>query len=223
MSDHMNCSTFDASVGELALELLSPTECDILMDHASTCHRCSAELDSLSAVADRLVTLAPEMEPPIGFESRAINAMIGPRGVGTLSPRMVLAAAVLMLVVALGGGLIGRASKSPDARVAALNDVGISSARSAKLIDASGTARGSALITSGAHTVMTIDLTSLPVGIYHCVLVGANGGRTDIATWPVGASGSGSWTLPITAELSRSAQVQIAEASGSVVAIGTVH
>ena len=77
MSEPLTCAAFDDSVAELALELLEPIERDRLLQHAAGCDRCRRELASLSATADLMVLLAPDGEPPMGFEQRAVTAMSG--------------------------------------------------------------------------------------------------------------------------------------------------
>ena len=71
----VTCDDFDASVAELALEILDARERDVLMAHAATCERCTTELEQMSAAADRLTLLAPEGEPPVGFEQRVMESL----------------------------------------------------------------------------------------------------------------------------------------------------
>ena len=72
MAEPITCAAFDASAAELAFELVEPRLRDLLIAHAAGCDRCRRELESLSVTADMLVLLAPEGEPPIGFEQRAL-------------------------------------------------------------------------------------------------------------------------------------------------------
>ena len=67
------CASFDASVAELAFALLEPAERDPLLRHAEFCERCRQELLSLTSAADRVLVFAPEAEPPVGFEVRALE------------------------------------------------------------------------------------------------------------------------------------------------------
>ena len=97
------CDEFDQLVSELVLDLLAADQRDRLLRHADTCARCRGELHSLAEVADLLPTLAPECEPPVGFESRVLAAVAPATPVARLRARvLVSAAAALLVAVALG-------------------------------------------------------------------------------------------------------------------------
>ena len=220
MSDSFDCATFDESVGELALELLDSPTRDALMTHVAGCSRCRAELESIASVADLVVVLAPECEPPVGFEQRAVDAMVGDQRDPVARSRggMWLVAAAIVAVVGLGGVLIGRSSASHDPRGVALERIGIDSAVSARLLDASGSDHGSVLLTSGTDLLLTMRLANLEPGTYHCLLRAADGSTTEVAAWPIGASGSGSWALRIDAPLHGIDQVVLTGDDGSTLA-----
>ncbi|MGZ4212251.1 MAG: hypothetical protein ACXVQV_03360 [Actinomycetota bacterium] len=57
---------------ELALGTLGGEDRARSLDHVLSCADCSAELAALSRVADGLLTLAPQQEPPAGFEDRVL-------------------------------------------------------------------------------------------------------------------------------------------------------
>jgi Putative zinc-finger len=72
-----DCDAVRDIAGELALGIASGEERARALEHIAGCAACRRELERLSAVADELLVLAPESEPPPGFETRALNAMIG--------------------------------------------------------------------------------------------------------------------------------------------------
>ena len=77
-----DCARVDARAEELALDLVDEPERGELLHHVDACPRCRALLDDLSVTADQVLLVAPEAEPPIGFEARAVAAM-GPRSGST--------------------------------------------------------------------------------------------------------------------------------------------
>lgn len=66
-----------SSLPELAAGVLDGRERAELLDHVDACAGCSLELEELTLVADRLVDLAPEADPPLGFETRVVEHMQG--------------------------------------------------------------------------------------------------------------------------------------------------
>lgn len=116
------CADVEALAAELALGTVSGAERAAALEHLATCSSCRARVEELSEVADELLDLAPEREPPAGFEGRVLRAMgmavgssTGAGGVvgvvaGSRRPRprrfsgrmLAIAAAVLIVVGAVG-------------------------------------------------------------------------------------------------------------------------
>src|ERR1700759_2241474 len=142
------CIAFDGAAAELALGLLDADVADELLAHAAGCDRCRSELDSLSSTADRLTILAPEAEPPAGFERKALAAMGAPPAVGPSKRTGPLVAAAVLLAVA-GGIVVGRwtgSSGTPN------------SVASGVLTDGSGQSRGFVSIVRGDHPQLVMSL-----------------------------------------------------------------
>jgi hypothetical protein len=104
---------------EAALGLLSGTERTEVLEHLGGCEQCRELMHELSAVADELVLLAPQAEPPAGFEQRVLARMGATRGrrrwplvVGTI-------AASLLAVVGFALGRAGSGS-SPSVHEVAM-------------------------------------------------------------------------------------------------------
>jgi hypothetical protein len=66
----LTCAEVENLGPELATGTLTGGERASALVHLESCTRCQQLVDELSAVADALLLLAPESEPPIGFESR---------------------------------------------------------------------------------------------------------------------------------------------------------
>jgi hypothetical protein len=69
------CTHVRQSLPELALGIADGDERARALDHVDDCNECRHELDELSAIADALVSLAPEREPPAGFEARVLERL----------------------------------------------------------------------------------------------------------------------------------------------------
>src|SRR4051812_1713337 len=69
----LSCAEVEALAPELAMGTLTGTERAEALGHLETCGRCREMVDELAATADALLLLAPEAEPPIGFESRTAD------------------------------------------------------------------------------------------------------------------------------------------------------
>ncbi len=95
MTSRMTCEEVRELAPEVALEIISGDERARVIAHASTCPRCRALLEDLSDVSDSLLLLAPDKEPPAGFESRVLARIKEP-----IVRRLNLWAAAAVLAVA---------------------------------------------------------------------------------------------------------------------------
>ena len=132
--DRQQCDAYSENLAELALGILTGRARAATLAHVDSCAHCAEELEQLSRAADAVVSVAPELEPTVGFEVRLFNRMgLGddPVPVPTLldqgrrgtfrrvaaAPRWALAsaAAVVALVVGLS---IGWSIGSPSGNAA---------------------------------------------------------------------------------------------------------
>ena len=72
-----DCEEIHEITAELALGIASGEERARALAHAAHCRDCRRELEQLTKVVDDLLLVAPEEEPPAGFEDRVLAA-IGP-------------------------------------------------------------------------------------------------------------------------------------------------
>jgi anti-sigma factor RsiW len=76
------CEEIADELTELALGTLSGPRRSEVLDHVGSCQQCRAELEQLSIVVEALQQLAPQMQPPLGFELRLaerLQANVTPR------------------------------------------------------------------------------------------------------------------------------------------------
>lgn len=112
MTDHpLTCDEVRDLAPELALGALEGSQRGAALAHLDRCPACRAHVDDLATTVDRLVSIAPEAEPPAGFES-AVLARIAEeqqvREIGAWRRRSVAplaVAAAVFLVLGIGVGI----------------------------------------------------------------------------------------------------------------------
>jgi predicted anti-sigma-YlaC factor YlaD len=189
------CERFDEHAAELALRLLDPVQADALVAHARGCPRCRAQLDGLADVADRLTLLAPEADPPPGFESRALAAM----GAETRHARPVrwlrtAVAAAALVALGLGAGLLA-GHDAPATRTVVVSAV-----------------------LDPARPALTMSLDGADDGeTYRCSLRTPDGTTIEVAAWTV-RDGGGTWTVPLDTRLASATAAIVTDGDGRTVA-----
>jgi Putative zinc-finger len=78
MSDNERCEETRELIPELALGIADGEERARVLEHVEDCAACRRELERHSAVADGLLELAPEEEPPPGFELGVLRTIQPP-------------------------------------------------------------------------------------------------------------------------------------------------
>jgi hypothetical protein len=71
----MTCAELEALAAELALGTVAGAERARALDHLAGCAACRELVDDLAGLADRMLLLAPVIEPPPGFESKVLAQM----------------------------------------------------------------------------------------------------------------------------------------------------
>ncbi len=118
----LSCAEAQALAPELALGILDGDDRAAILTHLAGCAKCRELVDQMAGAADRLLLLAPQAEPPPGFESRVLARMDGPSVDKAPMPlrrrrrtrpersdrrprRALVGVAAVALVAALAGGL----------------------------------------------------------------------------------------------------------------------
>lgn len=115
-----DCAAIRAALPEIALGLADGEERAQILEHVARCSGCRRELDELASLADDLIALAPDLEPPPGFESRVLRRLATRptrRSSGRRRLRRVALAAVLPAVAA-ATALVVNVSHRADLRLA---------------------------------------------------------------------------------------------------------
>ncbi len=116
MTGEMGCEQVTELASELALGIAAGQDRDVAPRHLSGCPACRKLVAELSCVGDELLLLAPEQQPPLGFESRVLTAIAEPppprgrralpRGWLPRGRRWVAVVAAAVLAAAIGAGSV---------------------------------------------------------------------------------------------------------------------
>jgi len=220
------CAQLEELAPELALGLLSGAERADALRHLAACPGCRAKVEDLARLADRLLLVAPEAEPPVGFEARVLDRLeraartpkaARPWWRRPLVPVVVAGAAALALVA---GVVVGRVTERDPLLereyVAALRTLGGSSLRAARLLGPGGEDAGEAFLYQGRPSWVFVDVRdpSGSGGAYWVELDAADGKPVAAERFALGdGSGSVGWT--VRADVSRVASVVVRGASGA--------
>jgi hypothetical protein len=190
MTAPLTCVALEDLAPELALGGLDGPDRAAALGHLAGCPTCQSLVEDLSALADRLLLLAPEDEPSPGFETRVLGGIEAhPPGASERRhwrrygwrPLAVAAAVVLCVSTAL----VALNSRHPADHVAlttgeyitALQRVGGRSLRAAPLKDAQGHKIGQAFVYDGAPSWVFVSVDAGATdGEYSVVCTGPSAG-----------------------------------------------
>jgi hypothetical protein len=101
------CEETRELAAELALGIADGEDRERVLTHVAECPECRHELERLSTVSDDLLLLAPEEEPPLGFETRVVGSIhpSAPRRRRLTWPRLAFVAAVVATAAVTAGGM----------------------------------------------------------------------------------------------------------------------
>ncbi len=126
----MTCAELEALAAELALGTVAGAERAVALDHLAGCAACRAMVEDLAGLADRMLLLAPVIEPPPGFESKVLARMGGAATARELRPtrrrRLLVGIAAAALVAGLSTAgatwLAGESERPTEIRTALAAD-----------------------------------------------------------------------------------------------------
>jgi hypothetical protein len=233
--DQQQCGAYSDNLAELALGILTGRARAATLAHVDSCAHCAEELEQLSRAADAVVSVAPELEPTVGFEVRLFNRMgLGddPAAVPTLldrarrgpfrrvaaAPRWALAsaAAVVALLVGLSiGWSIGSPSgtQHPTEAVAAVATAALKE---------HGNTVGTVATYGGATpwVVMTLNDSSAH-GTLTCEVVTDNGVTHRVGTFSA-TYGHAAWDAPLQVAPQDVRKAEVVSANGTVIATASL-
>lgn len=207
-----NCYHMRDLAPELALDILSGDERATVAAHLGECPECREYIEELTRVSDRLLTLTPEAEPPVGFEDRVLAGM----GLSAPQPRVVrprswmpiaVAAAVAAVVFGVGGWVIGSVATGSSTTVASGNENQVM--RFASFVTPNHQKVGEVFAYKGEPSWVYMSVSNEPkVGWVACQLVMRDGSMHEVGAFTL-SNGKGSWgaDLPVDANSVQSARL----------------
>ena len=161
------CEEIRGAAAELALGVLDGEERARVLGHARGCVSCRAHIDELAVVAQEILTAAPAHEPPPGFESRVLDALLPPAPhAARRRLRRLLPAVAATAVLAAGGATWATLSATSDERRLGTNyrevlaTAGGRYLAAAELRDAAGARRGVVFAYQGEQPWVTVVLAA---------------------------------------------------------------
>jgi len=201
---------------EFALGILSGRRRVEVLRHVGSCVRCSAELERLSIVADTVLQLAPEMEPPLGFELRLAERLQKNttvlRSKRLHRVRALSVAAVLTVVLGIGLGTL-ETSRGPSTRTWSTTASLTSAAFGSR-----GQVLGTVFISAGSPgwMVLTVDRGAWS-GEVTCEVTFVGGKVETLGRFKL-SNGYRTWGVPLTSSAGQVRNARLVAHGGTVIA-----
>ncbi|MFZ0170340.1 MAG: hypothetical protein WAL04_01535 [Acidimicrobiales bacterium] len=235
------CEFFGSVASELALGSLTGADRSAALAHLDGCEECSALITELSAAADALLWVAPEADPPAGFEVRWLGRIRPDSAAAAPAPSPAaaeagggaviafrrraqawFAAAAAAIVIAGAGIGVGVAVAPQHGTQAATGQIRLASLRSISTDDggAPGTAVGEVAVTAGSPSwiLMTFQKPGWS-GQVECV-VSQHGQSRKVGTFFL-YDGTGTWALRLPSSGASVTSAEVRDMSGAVLATAT--
>jgi hypothetical protein len=211
---------FVEELPDLAAGVLRGRERVALLGHVNGCPSCKEELDRLMAVADSLVNLTAEVDPPVGFETRVmerIDVRARRRGRRRRRTLALVSVAAAVALVAFG---VGWATHSSGRRPVASGIVGpkaYDDVAEASLVSG-GKSLGTVTVYSDEDgwLLMTVE-SSTWSGPVQCRVIAKDGETRNMGTFHL-VGGKGAWVAPLPAGVDEVRTAELVGAGGHVLA-----
>jgi predicted anti-sigma-YlaC factor YlaD len=190
MPDDLNCEALREPIAELALGIASGEQRARVLEHASRCPSCRRLLSELALVDDELLALAPEHEPPPGFEVRVLARLGRPRRRGRRNLAVAAVAAALAAAALAAAAVL--VATGDERRLGAQLQAVLSRADGqylavTELRDRTGRELGLVFHYGGRPSWVFVTLERpLPPGRYAATLVTAVGTTSELGTFALG-------------------------------------
>lgn len=219
----LSCAEVRELAPELALGILGGAERAEVLLHVNGCARCQSHVAELTEAADAIPQLAPEVEPPPGFESRVLRRL--DEGGRRTRRRWIAAAAAVAAAAIIVSITVVRVIESNDtttleASSPTTTQVGSTPVAVAMQGGAVPVAAGWAFVSDHHGVAVTVDY-GIPSGTYSVQATPARGASTAIGTMQV-VDGRGTWTGRSADALRAGSRLALVDAGGTEMCHGTV-
>jgi len=209
----MACEETRELAAELALGIADGADRARALRHLAECPECRRSVEELSAVVDELLLVAPQHEPPAGFESRVVSRIAAPRRPARRRWRVVLApvaaaAAAGALAVGVVLGLTSDDRRLADQYRETLAAANGSYFEATRLQDADGGRAGLVYGYRGDPSWIYVDVYTDGAADYRAELVLTSGRRVPLPRLRLDPTpGSAGQAIPV--DLERVARVEL--------------
>lgn len=201
MSGDERCEETRELISELALGVADGADRARALEHVAECAGCRRELEMHSAIADELLVLAPEQEPPPGFELSVLRSIQpqAPRSASILRRLAVVAAVAGAVAITAGAMLLGsrderRLAEHYRATLAQANGTYFGAVR---LTDAAGRPGGVLFAYRGSPSWILVTVAPRHrASVERAELVDRSGRRIPLGSFRV-ADGAWGGSIPI--------------------------
>lgn len=189
------CEQVRELIPEVALGLAPGDERALVLAHVEECSDCRAALARAAGTVDGLLLLAPEHEPPPGFDSAVLDAMAPAREPRRWTTFALAAAAAVLVALAAAG--VTHWVGSEDRQLAdqyrrTLEVADGRYLRAADLTTSTGAEAGHVFAYEGTPSWVFMTVEGAPSGDYAVTLVTKDGTVHDLG-WCEVRDGTGSW------------------------------
>ncbi|MEX2546950.1 MAG: hypothetical protein WD830_04080 [Chloroflexota bacterium] len=208
----LSCEDFGRDAVEVALGHLGEPRRSELTAHAATCTTCERHLAELVAITDRMLELAPEIEPPAGFEARALAGMAPPGRASAGArrrPVVAFAGAAVLLIALMALALVLSGTGGDEAP----------EWRAAPIVSRRGDEIGAVeLFGADPHRlVVTMEGPADWTGVWTCQ-VRVGGRWVDVASYTADDVTNGVWAAGLRPPAAEATGMRILGSSGAVIA-----
>src|SRR5579863_8954980 len=209
------CLALHDDLIEFALGALSGRSRAEVLAHLESCAYCNGEVESLADVTDKLLWLAPEAEPSLGFETRLIERYRGAdaRRRAQRRQRVGVFAVAAMLAAVLGvgvGAIVTNHGATPPPSATTRPMTG-------RLMSGSHVV-GDVTISSGNPSWMIMDVDAgMLTGTVWCQVTLADGRTETVGKFTI-TDGYGSWVAPLHGLGREVRSARVVNANGTVLA-----
>ena len=218
MSSRLTCAQAQELAPELALGIISGDDRALLLTHIATCAPCRRLVEKLSERADALLLLAPDDEPPAGFESRVLS-QIGAKGSARKRMYLVAAAAALVAGVLGAGGVLWATAEDRETAAhynAALEEANGSYFGVKPLHSQDGSKMGNVFNYGGSTDwVFVVFADGIEPGVYEISIETSDRGTVGAGVLTLG-SNDRTWGADLTVDLKNVEALVFSERHGQV-------
>jgi hypothetical protein len=208
-----SCAQLRDVAPELALGVLGGAERAEAIMHVNGCARCQALVNELTEAADALPLLAPEIEPPVGFEQRVLSSGRARRrrSVRRLVSAVAVAAAAAAIVSITIVRVVEAGSDTPRTAMKPTE---------VKMVSASALPAGWVYVTNKHSVAIAVDY-GVKSGKYNIAVQPREGSTVRIGTMTI-VEGRGSWTGSSSVALRAGSTISLVDRAGVAACHGTI-